>query len=188
MQKQLRDMSVRDTLTGIYNRHFVSRAIPNIMKHCAGKTRLAVMIIDIDYFKKLNDTHGHLFGDAVLKQVADLLSSVVEPVGYLCRWGGEEFAVLAEGLDEEETMQLAEELRDAVEHMNVVDENGERQLVTISIGAVSMMPTEDMRPDFLINCADNALYAGKNAGRNSVRYYAGDWYYRDIEEDDLIGI
>ncbi|MBR3289508.1 MAG: GGDEF domain-containing protein, partial [Clostridia bacterium] len=182
-QKRFREMSIRDTLTGLYNRHWISLEMPIIMKRCSGQTRLAVMILDIDYFKKLNDSHGHLYGDAVLKKIADLLSQIVEPVGYVCRWGGEEFAVLAEGLNEEQTTQLAEQLRETVEKMEVPDENGAPQPVTISVGAVSMMPTADMRPDYLINCADNALYAAKNDGRNAVHYYTGSWYYRDFEDD-----
>lgn len=184
-QKRFREMSIRDTLTGLYNRHWISREMPLIMKRCSGQTRLAVMILDIDYFKKLNDSLGHLYGDAVLKKVADLLSQIVEPVGYVCRWGGEEFAVLAEGLDKEQTTALAEQLRQAVEETAFLDENGAAQTVTISVGAVSMMPTADMRPDYLINCADNALYAAKNDGRNTVHYYAGAWYYRDFEDDIL---
>ncbi|MBR3289356.1 MAG: GGDEF domain-containing protein, partial [Clostridia bacterium] len=183
LQKRFREMSIRDTLTGLYNRHWISLEMPLIMKRCSGQTRLAVMILDIDYFKKLNDSHGHLYGDAVLKKMAELLSQIVEPVGYVCRWGGEEFAVLAEGLDEEQTTELAQQLRQSIEEMEVPDENGTSQTVTISVGAVSMMPTADMRPDYLINCADNALYAAKNAGRNAVHYYAGAWYYRDFEDD-----
>ena len=185
MHKRFRESSIRDTLTGLYNRHWISLEMPVIMKRCSGQTRLAVMILDIDYFKKLNDSHGHLYGDAVLKQMAGLLSQIVEPVGYVCRWGGEEFAVLAEGLDEEQTTRLAQQIRQSIEEMEVPDENGAPQTVTISVGAVSMMPTADMRPDYLINCADNALYAAKNAGRNAVHYYAGAWYYRDFEDDDF---
>ena len=182
-QKQYRALSTRDTLTGLYNRHWISLEMPVIMQRCSGQTRLSVMILDIDYFKKLNDSHGHLYGDAVLKQMAGLLSQIVEPVGYVCRWGGAEFAVLAEGLDEEQTTRLAQKIRQAIEDMKVPDDNGNPQTVTISVGAVSMMPTADMRPDYLINCADNALYAAKNSGRNAVHYYAGSWYYRDFEDD-----
>ena len=184
-ERKNREMAIRDTLTGLYNRHWISQEMPLIMKRCSGQTRLAVMILDIDYFKKFNDIHGHLSGDAVLKQMADLLVQIVEPIGYVCRWGGEEFAVLAEGLNEEQTTHLAQRLCQAVERMEVPDENGVKQTVTISVGAASMTPTEDMNPDYLINCADNALYAAKNAGRNSIHFYAGAWYYRDFASDDF---
>lgn len=181
LQVQFQEMSIRDALTGIYNRHWINTEMPQVIKRCKGKVSLGVIIVDLDLFKGINDTYGHLFGDHVLKEVAKLFKEIIGEQGDVCRWGGEEFAILVEDADEEKITNLAEQLRTGVEKLELKDED-EVVNITISAGATAMIPAADMRPGFMIDCADNALYKAKDLGRNRVVFQKGSWRYRDIDD------
>lgn len=180
LQEKFKEMSIRDALTGAYNRHWINNELPQKMKEFCGVRSLGVMIMDIDFFKNINDTYGHLFGDTVLKTLSDMLKDILIEGGSVCRWGGEEFAILLDDADKETVLAKAEGLRSSVEDMKLEFE-GRPVKVTISIGCVAMIPTMDMRPGFLIDCADKALYAAKNSGRNNVQYHEEPWRYRGLD-------
>jgi len=134
---------------------------------------LSLLMIDVDKFKKYNDTYGHLQGDKVLKMVAKTVVATLHRAGdFAARFGGEEFCVLLPGADIEGAVLVAEQIRAAVQSMVIQCEDGSGSKVTVSIGAHSLAPEglADTIPD-LIDKADSALYAAKEAGRNCVRKY-----------------
>lgn len=157
--ENLRDMVERDPLTTLLNRRsFLSRL--DVMKNDG---KLTLMICDIDFFKRINDTYGHTAGDDVLRSVSSVLDEKCrENSGYACRWGGEEF-LLALPCDSAEALKLAEEMMDIIRATECVCEDNVIK-VTITIGIAqhdSGRPLNDT-----INLADDRLYKGKNAGRN----------------------
>ncbi len=156
---QLRDMAIRDFLTGLYNRrHFFARAA-SVLRQAA---RPAVVMIDVDWFKRINDTHGHDAGDMVLRDLAAVLSSRLREGDVLARFGGEEFCLLTPDLAPADAPILLERLRAAVANHVVTLENG-TLTATISIGA-ALGPAESI--DALLARADSALYRAKQGGRN----------------------
>ena len=165
--KHLEDMAVTDQLTGIPNRRKLMEEGPRMLDVCrrAGKPCSALMI-DIDFFKKVNDTHGHAVGDQVLRHVAAEIARHVRGSDLLGRYGGEEFALVAPNSGREEALQLAERLRRSVE-MHPVRVAGRPVPVTISIGAASV-PKAPHSLETLLERADAALYAAKQGGRNRV--------------------
>ena len=129
----------------------------------------AVLLLDLDHFKHVNDEHGHLMGDAVLQTVTDRIASVLRSEDCLARWGGEEFAVLAPDIDREGVLALGERAREALAEMPVRVGDGSIDL-TLSVGA-ALAGDERRTPDALVEAADQALYEAKNAGRNRVRIW-----------------
>jgi diguanylate cyclase (GGDEF)-like protein len=125
---------------------------------------MAVMMADIDQFKKLNDEFGHLLGDEVLRQVSSLFHQQVRKIDVVCRYGGEEFAILLTQTSAPQAMMVAEKLRRLVESWQFP---GVPRTVTISAG-VSAYPAHGTTRDELIRAADNGLYAAKHSGRNLV--------------------
>jgi diguanylate cyclase (GGDEF)-like protein len=128
--------------------------------------RLALLMFDIDHFKRINDEHGHLAGDTVLREIAARLPEVLPQEHLFARYGGEEFAVLLPGLVLEEAMTVAEQVRRAISEDPI--ENGDTRLwATASLG-VSVVRDAFTHYEMLINEADAALYAAKRQGRNQV--------------------
>ncbi len=124
-------------------------------------------MFDIDHFKLLNDTHGHIAGDSVLRELANQLQSKIREGDIICRYGGEEFTVILPGASLDITRLRAEALRKRVEEM-VIDYQGRRlDAITISLG-LACFPLHGKRWGEVLQCADKALYAAKNAGRNQV--------------------
>ena len=161
-----------DALTGLRNRRAMLQVLDNFQKECAKKKKLlCVAFLDIDFFKKVNDTYGHDAGDAVLKDLADLLLSRESEVkGFRCaRWGGEEFvlAYMAEEDGREAVLNELEHIRATVEK-KTVEYNGMTIRHTLTIGAAFYDGTEDI--ESLINEADKKLYTGKETSRNCVVY------------------
>jgi diguanylate cyclase (GGDEF)-like protein len=164
---QLHNLASRDSLTGLYNRrHFFEQAGALIDRARTKKRSSAVAIIDIDDFKRLNDNHGHDFGDQVLKSVARCLALSAENGGHLlARIGGEEFAILFPGLDAKAAMRQSDHIRLDISHEAL--ELGEfRGGLTVSIGVAEI--GEDSSFDEALIAADRALYAAKRNGRNQV--------------------
>jgi diguanylate cyclase (GGDEF)-like protein len=133
----------------------------------------AVLLLDLDHFKRVNDVHGHLMGDAVLQTVADRIASVLRQDDCLARWGGEEFAVLASDIDRDGVIALAERARGVVAERPI--EVGEISIaLTLSVGAA--LATDGMAtPDSVVDAADRALYDAKAAGRNCIRVWDPSW-------------
>jgi diguanylate cyclase (GGDEF)-like protein len=168
--KEVEKLLVRDYLTGLYNRKFF---MERFMEELAWAARylepLSFIILDIDHFKKINDTYGHSCGDEVLKQLAQTLTSVLRAHDVLARYGGEEFVVLLSNTNEEEAGAIGEKLRNSVQAAEFYCEEGLKQLpVTISLGLATTVDMNDLTPEHLINRADAALYQAKAAGRNRV--------------------
>jgi diguanylate cyclase (GGDEF)-like protein len=154
-----------DELTGAFNRrHFAESAAEALAEDPSG---CALLMLDADYFKQINDAHGHLVGDAVLVELARRLQDGLRPTDCLARWGGEEFAVLLRGVaSDEELAHLAQRLRTAVGRTPMSAEGGSLRL-TISIGAVRAAGDHDTL-DSLVETADRCLYVAKRQGRDRV--------------------
>lgn len=166
---ELAHLSNTDALTGLYNRRYFNDSLEREWKRSGrDKSPIALLIMDIDYFKRINDTHGHQAGDEYLKKLAETLSSVFKrDTDIVARYGGEEFTILLQGMDLGHAMRLAENAIQAVAAMKI-DYQGEKIGTTISVGINSCVPDSKTRPDSFITGADQALYRAKGSGRNRV--------------------
>ncbi len=177
----LKSLTRLDALTSIANRRRLDEYLQQEWKRaCRDETSLACVMIDIDHFKRYNDSKGHLAGDEVLRLIADTLSrSVHRPADLPVRYGGEEFAVLLPETDRAGAFALAEIIRAAVRNLAIPgcgpeDGTGETRPVTVSLGCAAMVPTQDGEPLDLIRRADIALYLAKQNGRDRVELFADD--------------
>jgi diguanylate cyclase (GGDEF)-like protein len=166
--RQLYESSVRDALTGAYNRHFFLERLGAEVAYAARhSSHAAVIMFDVDHFKKVNDTHGHQAGDAVLKALANATSALLRQEDVFARYGGEEFVLLLRGVTRVGAERAGERLLSAVQKLRMP--HGDKLLtVTISVGCASMECTEHPTSEVLIALADRRLYAAKRAGRNRV--------------------
>ena len=167
--RELYESSVRDPLTGVSNRrHFEERLRAAVSFGVRHRTDLALLMIDLDHFKRVNDTLGHPAGDQVLKHVSGALRGAIRTEDLLGRYGGEEFAVLAPGIDVKGGAALGERLRALVDRTSVPWEQGTVR-VTISVGVATLV-TSGRTPDGqrLVRDADACLYMAKEQGRNRV--------------------
>ncbi len=168
MRDELHDQSVRDPLTGLFNRRHMTEVLrKSINDSERSGDAFAVIAVDVDHFKKFNDTHGHDAGDMVLRAVGSALQQDCDGDDVACRPGGEEFTVIVPHCDADAALARAEGLRRRVENIKV--RYGEKTLprVTISVG-VSHYPAHGTMPQFLLRSADEALYEAKALGRNKV--------------------
>jgi diguanylate cyclase (GGDEF)-like protein len=165
-QARVYEMSVRDSLTKLYNRRYFDDRLKSEVAYARRhRSMLAMLMIDIDHFKAVNDTRGHLVGDRVLMELSALLRLQVRAEDVLARYGGEEFAVLVREIPPPGVMVLAERMRKAVEELRV-EATGGPISITISIGAMTMRGTAALIEKGLIDAADRLLYRAKAAGRN----------------------
>jgi diguanylate cyclase (GGDEF)-like protein len=165
-QRRLVEAALRDPLTGLYNRrHFDERLGAELSAARRHGTPLTLMIVDVDHFKNINDTHGHLAGDAVLKQVADVLQAAMRKEDIVARFGGEEFVVIARSTDLEGARRFAERIRGQIEQRVCNFEQLELK-VTASIGIAEL--DADGGAQDLLDAADRALYQAKAGGRNAI--------------------
>lgn len=164
LQLQLEQMAVHDFLTGLANRREGMAYLEAQVALCQRLSlSLGLCFIDVDHFKSVNDEHGHAVGDEVLRRLASTLRGLVRREDLVCRWGGEEFLLIAPGIDALHALQLAEKIRSAVQ----AQPEAGLPAVTVSIG-VSALPTHGPTPELLIDQADRALYQAKRTGRNRV--------------------
>ena len=170
--KQLYESSVRDPLTGAFNRHYFSSQLSSEVAYAARHdTPLSVILLDIDFFKKVNDTHGHLGGDAALVHLTNVFAKGLRTEDLLSRYGGEEFVILLRGISVERAAAVADRLRVSLESQPVV--HGDTRFnVTASFGCASLTCCQGAAPDVLLETADRRLYRAKESGRNRV--IAGD--------------
>jgi len=168
MRKKMEHQSIRDGLTGLFNRHFLEIALEReLARATRRKGSLAVLMIDIDHFKKLNDQFGHSAGDAVLKEVAHTFSTCVRTEDLVCRYGGEEFTIILPDITSEAAFNRAEVIRKAVANLRTELDNDLYSSITISIGA-AIFPQDGQTSELLLRHADAALYRAKREGRNRV--------------------
>jgi len=153
-----------DTLTGLANRRGVSRAFDEAMAYVRGGGRYAVLLLDVDHFKSINDLLGHQAGDRVLAQIGKVIADNIRGVDVAGRFGGEEFLVLLRDASRERAMHVAERLREAIESGGFAYADGKP--VTVSVGVAYARPVDGTAD--VVERADRALYRAKNAGRNRV--------------------
>jgi diguanylate cyclase (GGDEF)-like protein len=166
-QRHLQEMSRMDGLTGVSNRKHIMEALSTeIYRARRFNHRFCLMLLDVDHFKSINDTHGHLFGDYALREMVRHVKGAVRPVDLLGRYGGEEFILGAVECDAEAACQLAERIRQAVE-AGTFQQDGRTAPLTLSIGLTELRP-EDKQITELVQRADEALYRAKHNGRNRV--------------------
>ena len=170
--EHLKRLSSLDGLTGVANRRsFDERIELEWARSIRNLKPLALIMIDIDYFKPYNDRYGHQAGDDCLKKVASLItSSIHRTLDLAVRYGGEEFAVLLPDTDMEGAMGIAEKIRAAVEGMQIEHSGSKNNnFVTISLGVASKIPGRMEKSDLFIEAADKAMYIAKKEGRNRVK-------------------
>jgi two-component system cell cycle response regulator len=170
-QRQMYESALRDGLTKAFNKkYFTDRLESEFTFATRHASPLALVLFDIDLFKKVNDTHGHQAGDYVLFEISTLLSSALRAEDVFARYGGEEFAVICRGSDESQAQVVGERMRKAVEGHRFVYE-GTLIPVTISVG-IAVLPNAAVKDaNDIVGFADQALYKSKNAGRNRVTVY-----------------
>lgn len=158
--------ALTDPLTGVLNRRGLDYALERATLGQHANGRAALLLLDIDHFKEVNDTYGHPAGDRVLTEIAKLLSAQIRDQDTLGRWGGEEFMVIAPGLAPQAAMELGERLRSTIAQANFPDTG----TLTISIGVSELIV--DTPIDQTVEAADHALYRAKKLGRNRAEYDA----------------
>jgi two-component system, cell cycle response regulator len=164
-EQRLYESAVLDALTGVHNRrHLDQRLRAEVAFATRHRSALSVLLLDIDHFKKINDTLGHPAGDAALRALGELLLKTVRTEDIVARYGGEEFAIVLEGTDRQGAFQLAERIRQEVEQQSFASQQGAFQ-ATLSIGVASY-PDDAREKADIIARADQSLYAAKHGGRN----------------------
>jgi len=171
--RTIEKLSYLDQLTQIPNRRsFDQQILSEWGRAIRDQIPLSLLMIDVDKFKIYNDTYGHLQGDIVLRTVAGTILQTLQRAGdFTARYGGEEFCVLLPGADVVGAMKVADQIREAVQSLNIPCENGVYSSVTISVGVHSLVPKVTNTIPDLIAKADQALYTAKESGRNCVRRY-----------------
>ena len=167
---QLSILALTDSLTGIGNRRYFDEQFQSLLSMAQrGKAPLAVLMIDLDHFKRYNDLYGHQAGDDCLRQVGGCIAdSFQRPGDCAARYGGEEFAVISIGMSADELQQHAQQLCDKVRALNLAHLDSPCGVVTVSVGGVARIPTRDTLVVSLLKAADKALYQAKQRGRNRV--------------------
>lgn len=168
MQKSLHVLIERDALTELYNRRCANQRLKKVMKKAENTgTRFCVVIGDIDFFKKVNDTYGHEVGDKVLVAVAKALKNSMTGSGFVARWGGEEFLIVFDETEYDEGLKKLQVCMDNVRKLQIADERFEMPIqVTMTFGITAGGAEDDM--DNLLRIADERLYEGKTGGRNRI--------------------
>lgn len=168
-QKHMYESAMRDGLTRAFNKkYFTDRLASEFAYSVRHKSHLSLILLDLDFFKSVNDTHGHLAGDKVLKHTAELIHRTIRSEDVFSRYGGEEFAILSRGIDLAGAEKFAERLRVVIQNTPVTLDNGTQLSITSSIGVASIPNISIAQQDQLIAFADEALYAAKHGGRNRV--------------------
>lgn len=168
---ELKKLAVTDTLSGLYNRRLLHDALTDKWEECVEQNvYFSFFMIDIDNFKNINDTYGHLCGDACIAKIADIIRECTEDMNAMSfRYGGEEFAILISHQDEEKTFAIAEQIRLKVENTPIIcPEEGEVIYITVSIGVCCDIPQKDRNYFEYISMADTALRLAKQNGKNRV--------------------
>jgi diguanylate cyclase (GGDEF)-like protein len=173
LHEQTVELSITDPLTGVPNRrHLFQQLDAEINRANRFGTQLSLLMIDIDHFKKLNDSAGHSAGDDVLREVCGLMRRMVRRVDTLARYGGEEFVIVLPQVTRNEALEVAEKLRRAVEEAPIPHREVQpEKKITISVG-VANLPIDATEQARLVDCSDAALYASKRGGRNRCTAFA----------------
>lgn len=172
MMEELCRLARTDSLTGLWNRgYFMEQANREIIRSMRNETPCSLLLLDVDFFKKVNDRYGHDIGDKVLKQLAAIMSDSVREIDIVARIGGEEFVTMLPYTNEDEARIVAERLAEKV-RCSPVDTGSASFGITVSIGLSTLVQGNDL--ERMIKLADTALYAAKNNGRDRVEIYHGN--------------
>ena len=168
LREALRDQATHDPLTGLFNRRFLDETLEReILRALREKKPFAAAMVDIDHFKKFNDTHGHEAGDRVLTEVAHCIRASLRQSDIAYRYGGEEILIVMPASEAGEAAKRMEEISARLQNLNIVW--GDKMLPAITISAgIASMPQHGTSSEAVLRAADHALYAAKQAGRNRV--------------------
>jgi len=165
----LREQAIKDTLTNLYNRRYLFESLEQfVARALRTKSHIGIIMVDIDYFKKLNDSYGHDAGDVALKAIANFFKEVTRASDVVCRYGGEEFCIVCPDSSSEDTLFIAEKLCFGVRALGIKVSATKEIKLTLSAG-VSTFPNVEESIKKTISEADQALYQAKHDGRNCVR-------------------
>lgn len=173
LEEELKEASIVDGLTGIPNRRYFDETIIRDWNLCTRNSRaLSLIMFDIDYFKNFNDTYGHLRGDECLREVAQTVKACLKRSSdVVCRYGGEEFAVILPETNNEGALIVAEKIKSAIDSLAIPHIGSDIGSITASVGIATIIPGPFSDPKVIIGRADIALYNAKKAGRNTIKHY-----------------
>ena len=175
LREKLQEQAMRDKLTGLYNRHYVEEWFGQELRRAQRHGRpIAAIMLDIDHFKRFNDTFGHEAGDLVLRELAGVLGRSTRGSDVASRYGGEEFLVLLPECPFDAARSKAEQLREEIAKLELRYDDQPLGPVTVSLG-VAAFPDHAKESEELLRCADDALYLAKQTGRNRVVAFSVDW-------------
>jgi diguanylate cyclase (GGDEF)-like protein len=170
LQAKLQEEAIRDPLTNLFNRRYLLESLTREMDRAErGQYPVTLMMLDVDYFKKMNDRYGHVVGDQVLLMFSQRLLEGMRKADVVCRWGGEEFLILMPGLSQQDAYTRIIEWRQKNSPM-ILDLGGEEVAIRFSSG-IATAPQDGSSADGLIHAADDALYRAKAAGRDQVQLF-----------------
>jgi len=178
LEKSLKAMVLEDSLTGIHNRRYLDKRLEEeFIRFKRSGRSLSLIMLDIDNFKKINDTYGHPFGDTVLKEIAKTCTGITRGSDILARFGGEEFCLILPESGQEGALTFGERLRTAIADLRICyNEENKNISLTASIG-ISVLNTSTESREALLKEADSALYFCKKNGKNMVKIYSEDCEY-----------
>lgn len=174
-QERLQRLSMYDMLTQVKNRRAFQRALESEVSR-ASRTGdlLSLLFVDLDYFKAINDTHGHQTGDRVLKVVAQHIDQMLRKTDHVCRYGGEEFSLILPNCTKQRAIDVADRIREQVSELRIANDEGVDVSLTLSVGVTCWSPDEGgadkIVADRLVALADEGVYQSKDAGRNATRF------------------
>ena len=168
LNEALREQAIQDPLSGLLNRRYLYEYLPPMLQHAIrAKQSLCICMIDIDYFKRVNDLHGHDAGDEVIKSIGAILKNGIRDSDIACRYGGEEFVIVLIGTDLQHAITTMEHIRVQVKNTQIFVQNHPLPPLTISIG-IAEAPCHGETINDILRAADSALYSAKELGRDRV--------------------
>jgi diguanylate cyclase (GGDEF)-like protein len=171
LRETLRNQAIRDPLTNLFNRRYMEETLDREMHQAKRENKtIGIIMIDIDFFKRFNDTYGHAAGDTMLRELGAFLKTHIRGGDVACRYGGEEFILILPGANMDETMRRAEYIVQEIRKVTIQLGAGVESNVTLSMG-VGAFPDCGESVDDVLRCADTALYRAKESGRNRAILY-----------------
>lgn len=168
LHEALQQQSIRDALTGLFNRRYLEESLEREISRAERKQqRVGIIMLDVDHFKRFNDTFGHDAGDTLLRELGIFIKKNIRGSDIACRFGGEELVIILPEASLEVTVQRAEQIREGIKHLNLHNRNQQLGTITLSLG-VAIFPEHGITGEMVIQAADSALYQAKGQGRDRV--------------------